>query len=72
MYRSTSFAGQKSRSAFLEMSVQSAKAARLLSQAHAAQPEQGHQDAQTTVPWPDRLLKRLGGDRTPREVPAIR
>jgi hypothetical protein len=40
MYQSTTYAGQRSKSVFAEMSERSAETARLLQQAREAQPEQ--------------------------------
>jgi hypothetical protein len=73
MYQSASYAGQKSKSVFLEMAEHSASAARLLNEAEASQPEHGT-GQRPTVPfsWWDRLLEQLGRDRVRRLVAPLR
>jgi acyl-CoA reductase-like NAD-dependent aldehyde dehydrogenase len=64
MYRSPTYAGQKSKSVFVEMSERSADTARLLQQAREAQPEepptQRRALARRAASQLDHLLQRLG------------
>jgi hypothetical protein len=64
VYRSPSYASQRSKSAFVEMSERSAETARLLQQAREAQPQeprtQGRSLAHRTASQLDHLLQRLG------------
>ena len=70
MHLSHTFAGQKSKSVFVEMSERSAETARLLQEARHAQPaqlpEQKHSLARwAAVQW-DHLLQRTGKRIVPR------
>jgi hypothetical protein len=64
MYRSTSYASQGTKSAFVEMAERSAKTARLLQGARAAQPARPPQQprslARRAVSLSGQLLNRLG------------
>jgi hypothetical protein len=74
MYRSTSYAGQRSKSVFLEVPERSAEAARLLQQARGAQPEGPPGPRRASVRrvashW-DHLLQRIGSKLTHRRAEA--
>lgn len=62
-------AAQESKSAFVEISEQSAATARLLNEAQQAQPAQApvlkRSLVRQAVSWGDNLLKRIGGSIAP-------
>ncbi|MGD2166436.1 MAG: hypothetical protein PVH50_13010 [Anaerolineae bacterium] len=70
MYQSTTFAGQKSKSVFVEIPERSAETARLLQQAGDAQREQPGNETWSLRRWAasrwDHLLQRLAAAVAPR------
>ena len=72
MHLSHTFAGQKSKSVFVEMSERSAETARLLREAREAQPAQLPKQRRSLARWAavqwDHLLQRIGKRIAPREA----
>jgi hypothetical protein len=70
MYRSTTYAGQKSKGVFAEMSERSAETARLLQQAREAQPEQQRSLGRRTASRLTHLLHRKDNRMAQRRADA--
>ena len=70
MHLSHTFAGQNSKSVFVEMSERSAETARLLQEARQAQPAQLPEQKRSLARWAaaqwDHLLQRTGQGLAPR------